>query len=561
MAVFNTEAHEEMVAWAVENGGFMHSSLKFCGGPIGASVIATAKIPAGTPLVTCSRKLAITHAAAATRFPAPFSAGVESHTLLCFFLCQQKLAGDLSFWAPYIDTLPNKFDTPLYFDDADKAFLDGCNMGEGDIEGRREAWQAEWKQGVEVLQGLWEATEGYTWELFLWAATIFTSRCFPETLLDSVAPSIPGEKSAGETRQVLFPLVDSLNHKPLTKVTWRSSADKMTVVAESATKADHEVFNNYGPKSNEELLMGYGFAIKDNPTDSVALRMAPPLSPVQASIRALQPQPATPNIFHISMHAKPAIPDSLICLFRLLTATPLEAPLLAATPAERVSTRNELAAYTHLYYALSMKLRPFATDCPEPQNNKQSFAAVYRRGQHVILSYALGYVEAALQVLQGEESFVTLRTALWDERFAPAVEACFETKVRVELEAAGQGDLVLVLYLCWRYINGDWPEWFAQAAREYNFDPSAPAAPAATTADDEDEDMDEDDDDGAEETFAALFPDAAEEAPEVFGGPAWTPQLLGWMVRVFRGESVDGVVPGHGDGGAGDGSVCGVSPW
>lgn len=28
-----------------------------------------------------------------------------------------------------------------------------------------------------------------------------------------------------------------------------------------------EVFNNYGPKSNSELLIGYGFTIKDNLED------------------------------------------------------------------------------------------------------------------------------------------------------------------------------------------------------------------------------------------------------------------------------------------------------
>jgi hypothetical protein len=33
------------------------------------------------------------------------------------------------------------------------------------------------------------------------------------------------------------------------------------------------VFNNYGPKSNEELLLGYGFTLPNNPDDVVTLKL------------------------------------------------------------------------------------------------------------------------------------------------------------------------------------------------------------------------------------------------------------------------------------------------
>ena len=36
---------------------------------------------------------------------------------------------------------------------------------------------------------------------------------------------------------------------------------------------DQEVHNNYGAKPNDELLLGYGFVIKDNPEDFVSLLM------------------------------------------------------------------------------------------------------------------------------------------------------------------------------------------------------------------------------------------------------------------------------------------------
>lgn len=83
---------------------------------------------------------------------------------LCFFICQQKLLGERSFWAPYLRILPREFDTPLYkFDDDDMRFLDGCNMDANVVEGKRAAWKAEWEQGVEILTAAGEDVEGCCW--------------------------------------------------------------------------------------------------------------------------------------------------------------------------------------------------------------------------------------------------------------------------------------------------------------------------------------------------------------------------------------------------------------
>lgn len=44
-------------------------------------------------------------------------------------------------------------------------------------------------------------------------------------------------------------------------------------VTESASTRGSEVFNNYGAKSNDELLLGYGFVLPGNPEDFVSLKM------------------------------------------------------------------------------------------------------------------------------------------------------------------------------------------------------------------------------------------------------------------------------------------------
>lgn len=47
----------------------------------------------------------------------------------------------------------------------------------------------------------------------------------------------------------------------------------ISLVAESAHAAGAELFNNYGAKPNEELLLGYGFVIPSNPDDVLGLRL------------------------------------------------------------------------------------------------------------------------------------------------------------------------------------------------------------------------------------------------------------------------------------------------
>jgi hypothetical protein len=47
----------------------------------------------------------------------------------------------------------------------------------------------------------------------------------------------------------------------------------ISLVTPSNLEADVQVFNNYGPKPNEELLLGYGFVLDPNPDEVVPLRL------------------------------------------------------------------------------------------------------------------------------------------------------------------------------------------------------------------------------------------------------------------------------------------------
>lgn len=66
------------------------------------------------------------------------------------------------------------------------------------------------------------------------------------------------------TRRALVPLLDLLNHKHGARVRVERHAAKWQLVSAEGYAAGAEVFNDYGNRSNLELLLHYGFAVPDN---------------------------------------------------------------------------------------------------------------------------------------------------------------------------------------------------------------------------------------------------------------------------------------------------------
>jgi hypothetical protein len=124
-------------------------------------------------------------------------------------------------------------------------------------------------------------------EIYLTASTHLSSRAFPSSIL-SAEPSLVSTPS---THPVLIPGVDLLNHKRGHPVSWAVSCSEETegetlsgtvsIVVHPDTSSKktskegqlEEVFNNYGPKANDELILGYGFSLPGNPDDKMALQI------------------------------------------------------------------------------------------------------------------------------------------------------------------------------------------------------------------------------------------------------------------------------------------------
>lgn len=90
-------------------------------------------------------------------------------------------------------------------------------------------------------------------ELYLWAATVMTTRSFsgPASFNRNEGEFVVVSNGVGSC-PVLIPGLDILNHNPSAKVSWVWSASVCALrIEESATSGCH-VWNNYDPKSNEE---------------------------------------------------------------------------------------------------------------------------------------------------------------------------------------------------------------------------------------------------------------------------------------------------------------------
>lgn len=119
-----------------------------------------------------------------------------------------------------------------------------------------------------------------------------SSRAFPSALLRLPDGAATSAATIEESYPVLLPGLDLLNRAlsegPLTAdkrgqaITWLSSKIAAPAAPTGAVgaisfispgQAAGEVFNNYGARGNEALLLGYGFVVRENPDDTLVLQL------------------------------------------------------------------------------------------------------------------------------------------------------------------------------------------------------------------------------------------------------------------------------------------------
>ncbi|KAK5110786.1 hypothetical protein LTR85_000731 [Meristemomyces frigidus] len=432
-----------------------------------------------------------------------------------FYLMMQYHHSKTSFWRPYLETLPKPedFATPLWFDDPqDLAWLDGTDVLHTML-GRKEVYLQYYQAGVVILTQAGIDTKPFTWDLFRWAVTIFTSRSFSSRAITPQESKYwTTYKSNSEGRRqtvlldmstapsedldfpVLFPIQDAPNHRHEAHVDWFFDPGRFSISVEDSIQAGEEVFNNYGSKGNDELLLGYGFCIPDSPHDSIMLTLKPPPEHLQAELRIVQPgffkheggwnseratfrlkQPMSmPSAKQILISLPEALLELLLYMLRHERGLPFA---FVQRPHEYILEDQDGRMYLpHIARMLVQSLAPKLAKLQsvelrvQPQNNKQRQASIYRQGQVRILESMITALRGFTRSLLKPPSapgprFVTLEglLALWSAKTAAAanvvvpfiagVETCSGTADVGHLREAGWEEDVLVMLLCYVWLD------------------------------------------------------------------------------------------------------------
>ncbi|KAI1192624.1 SET domain-containing protein [Nemania serpens] len=198
-------------------------------------------------------------------FPTEFLRSVPPHVIGRFFLIQEYLRRDRSPWSAYISTLPPPEHMtgmlPIVWPTGDIEFLRGTNAHVA-VQEIRSSLRKEYKQAVKFLPATFQ--HEYTRPLYHWAYCIFTTRSFRPSLIlpDMESLSLPCK---ADDFSILLPLFDVGNHSPLAKTAWVTDENSRTCALRSGQpySARQQVYNNYGTKTNAELLLGYGFILPE----------------------------------------------------------------------------------------------------------------------------------------------------------------------------------------------------------------------------------------------------------------------------------------------------------
>jgi hypothetical protein len=287
---------EELLQWASCLGTTIHPAVQIYEDlTTGMSFRATEDIPPGTKLVSCSYGVTLSFLNAvdaphfgrqsSPKFPQKFldTLGYGKPNIVGhFFLVQQYLLRENSFWWPYIRLLPQPDEAshiPALWSAEDRIYLHGTNA-EPAIKKRLGMWEDEWNTGIALLPGFVDA-EHYTFGLYKWAASIFGSRSFRPslTIAESIAPHY-ADHIKKDMFSVLLPVLDIGNHNGVNSVEWtmNSSSGVFMLRSRSPLHQNEQIYNFYGNKSNSELLVGYGFTLPATPDldwDIVNLKLKP----------------------------------------------------------------------------------------------------------------------------------------------------------------------------------------------------------------------------------------------------------------------------------------------
>ncbi|KAK9868713.1 hypothetical protein WJX84_009251 [Apatococcus fuscideae] len=345
---------EALCEWATAQG--VDTSCITIGGVHGRELVATRDIRAGgcfvsvpqrTLLQACTGLSDAVFGPLLRRLVDKVGKALDERYLLCLTLLIERCKGPVSSWSPYLDILPKSFEDTFWWCDAEHALLKGTSMGRAVKEYEKGLVQlADWRDQIAAWcreaygdaghMESWQSGWGLTERATRWARSVVWSRAFRVPL---------GEQGHG---LALVPFADMLDHDPNAHIAWHAGftgADDFQMVTFSPISKGSVLCNNYGFKSNEELLLSYGFMLPNNLADFFHITLSLGAGPTEKDFRPQEEEPSNPFDNQAAMRHLLLAAHYLPHTHFLRITTPLPIPLLTAAT---LAILPEPMAYAHL---------------------------------------------------------------------------------------------------------------------------------------------------------------------------------------------------------------------
>lgn len=263
--------------WLRENGAVLSSKIELADlrhRNAGRGVLATDDIEEGEKLFSIPNKLILTveNSDLDPNFKKQLDDPWLSLILAMLFEFRQRHDGSRSRWAPYLDILPYKFDTLMYWSEEELEYLRGSAIV--DKIGKASADRMFTEQLLPIVKQekqVWFESEHSDEEMlqaFHRMGSTIMAYAFDLEDTNEVNANEDGweeDSDAGiNLRKGMIPLADMLNaDADLNNARLFYEDDKVVMKAIKSIKKGEEIFNDYGPLPRADLLRRYGY-ITDN---------------------------------------------------------------------------------------------------------------------------------------------------------------------------------------------------------------------------------------------------------------------------------------------------------
>lgn len=329
----------------------------------GRGMIANKDIKEGDELFKLPLDLILTKARAVEEFSdSVITEDTSEYIAIALLLIKEKSKGEESFWKPYIDLLPTieEVGPTFVWSEEDLSLLEGSPVisSTASMKLKLEKEYATLKEGLFAQKPSQFPAEVFTFSEFQWAFTMLFSRAIRLTSLSS------GEAIA------LIPYADLFNHNPFAnsyidavEEGFFNKREEIIVYSDRSYKRMEQVFISYGPKSNADLLLLYGFCLDRNPFNSVEVTVTlDTTDPLYPQKKAFLAGAGRPEAMAFPLY-NDRYPDEVLQYLRLACLEPRDAKktLDDIEFSEVISNTNELQVLQSIQDACTAALTKYPT--------------------------------------------------------------------------------------------------------------------------------------------------------------------------------------------------------